>query len=293
MLDVLGVVLADLGLRTATAATPEVNINWSHHISVEVKVGGAIRFYVKLAPAAERSLANEAETLKLIAGPLHGHAPELLGHVVKDGLTFVVMAFVETRPVARLEDIVGDPGRLGYWRHIFGTFRNLRGGEAPGDRQRIAEHMCRSSPALAAYVDRCALAPVIAALPSVPQHCDLVTNNIGEIGGRPVIYDWEDFGRVDLPGFDLALFLGTLLELDPARIAALLQAPRRLDPGLASLIEATGLAGEEFCRLMPVYYGAFLWLKETQGYRSNIRDLTLNVIDMLAASEPLMVAKIP
>ena len=41
-------------------------------------------------------------------------------------------------------------------------------------------------------------------LPHVSQHGDLVINNLGRAARGMVIFDWEDFGRVTLPGFDVA-----------------------------------------------------------------------------------------
>jgi thiamine kinase-like enzyme len=42
-------------------------------------------------------------------------------------------------------------------------------------------------------------------LPEVPQHGDFVHNNLGRARDTLYVFDWEDYGKVCLPGFDLAM----------------------------------------------------------------------------------------
>jgi hypothetical protein len=57
-------------------------------------------------------------------------------------------------------------------------------------------------------------------LPAIPQHGDLCFNNILVAGDRITVVDWEEFGRVFLPGYDLFCLL---LSFYVPRDASLLQ----------------------------------------------------------------------
>jgi hypothetical protein len=115
-----------------------------------------------------------------------------------------------------------------------------------------------------------AAAERIAALPAMPQHGDLVLNNLGRMsGGRLVLFDWEDFGAVALPGLDLFT-----LELSLAGDAGQLLASRAQRPaGLRRLVEeacaAMRLARADYEALTPVYALVFRYLK--RNYGSDVR----------------------
>ena len=51
----------------------------------------------------------------------------------------------------------------------------------------------------------------IGALPVIPQHGDLYLENIISFRGHPYVLDWETFGVIDLPFYDLLTFLLSLL----------------------------------------------------------------------------------
>lgn len=56
---------------------------------------------------------------------------------------------------------------------------------------------------------------MIATLPSIPQHGDLAINNIGKSRQGIIVFDWEDYGQITVPGFDLCvlLFSGTRFQM--------------------------------------------------------------------------------
>ena len=108
-------------------------------------------------------------------------------------------------------------------------------------------------------------------LPHISQHGDLVMNNFGCAERGMIIFDWEDFGRVTLPGFDVALMICSCLRHDMARIERLFETgqPRHMGEILAHF--CTGdMDGELFRRLLPIYYGAFQDLKRSLGYGDEI-----------------------
>ena len=51
----------------------------------------------------------------------------------------------------------------------------------------------------------------IGSLPVIPQHGDLYPGNIILFHGRPQVLDWETFGAIDLPFYDLLTFLIALM----------------------------------------------------------------------------------
>jgi hypothetical protein len=110
------------------------------------------------------------------------------------------------------------------------------------------------------------------AIGAAPQHGDFVTNNIGTRKSRLVVYDWEDFGKVSLPGFDLCTFAISLMNEGMADEDGLMHDGTGGDC-LGSLVNpacaALNLDADHFWRLVPLYLLTFLHLK--QGYGSRIR----------------------
>lgn len=107
---------------------------------------------------------------------------------------------------------------------------------------------------------------LIAPLPRILQHGDLAMTNIAIADGELVFFDWEDFGLVDVIGFDLAVVLLSLNDFDTVRLRARLAAPtaeaalaRR---GCARLNLSTNL----FLELFPLYLSLFVKVKRSWGY---------------------------
>lgn len=115
-----------------------------------------------------------------------------------------------------------------------------------------------------AYWDH--IRPLIAPLPRILQHGDLAVTNIAVAGDELVFFDWEDFGLVDVIGFDLAVILLSINDFDATRLHARLAAPtaeaalaRR---GCARLDMPINL----FLELFPVYLSLFAKVKRGWGY---------------------------
>ena len=103
-------------------------------------------------------------------------------------------------------------------------------------------------------------------LPNVPQHGDLVLNNIGQTrDGAAVVFDWEDFGASCLPGLDLFT-----LELSLAGTAERLFSgrERRVDATqqfVRDACQAMQLDFSDYCTLTTVYALVFRHLKRNYG----------------------------
>jgi aminoglycoside phosphotransferase (APT) family kinase protein len=107
---------------------------------------------------------------------------------------------------------------------------------------------------------------LIAPLPRILQHGDLAMTNIAIADGEVVFFDWEDFGLVDVIGFDLAVVLFSLNDFDTARLRARLAAPTAeaalVRRGCARLNLSTNL----FLELFPLYLSLFVKVKRSWGY---------------------------
>ncbi|MGH8550434.1 MAG: hypothetical protein ACRERU_17905 [Methylococcales bacterium] len=141
-------------------------------------------------------------------------------------------------------------------------------------RNRISDSICL------AILDEWIGNAQIDTLPHIPQHCDFIAANFGEIATGLVIFDWEDFGAVNLPGFDLCILLASSLKF------ALCELMDGLSPtvgGYGGLIEescaALGLTPQLFRQLIPLYLVIFLDLKK--NYSNTIYEITRNAIHTL------------
>lgn len=106
-------------------------------------------------------------------------------------------------------------------------------------------------------------------LPNMPQHGDFVMSNLAWLQGRLMVFDYEDFGRIQLPGFDLTTLYLSLFEFEPSAVERLLRADDAelatqlpwLRPSCANL----GLSLANMRALLPIHLAAFLSLKRNYG----------------------------
>jgi Phosphotransferase enzyme family len=107
-------------------------------------------------------------------------------------------------------------------------------------------------------------------LSQVPQHGDFVPNNLACSRGRLVIFDWEDYGKVTLPGLDLATLVISVLGNDLEQLRSFVHTePQKHNYRFATFArDATtrlGMEFNEFRRQIPFYLLVFLYLKRNYG----------------------------
>jgi len=106
-------------------------------------------------------------------------------------------------------------------------------------------------------------------LPYIPQHGDFVINNLAGSGSQLIIFDWEDYGKITLPGFDFCTLLMSDLQFDYERILDYLKInTSRQSTHLSFLLNKCALTGVSlplFLRLIPLYLVIFLYLKKDYG----------------------------
>ena len=123
---------------------------------------------------------------------------------------------------------------------------------------------------------------VLDSLDTVAQHGDFTANNIGVTRAGLVVFDWADFGAVELPGFDLATLLLSMTGFEPARVLRLLTGT---DPSLVRFAESAcarlDLSYSVFRTLLPLYLAVFLSLKSqfATGIRHKVATALAHVGD--------------
>ena len=104
------------------------------------------------------------------------------------------------------------------------------------------------------------------------QHGDFAINNIGRRNGQLVFFDWEDFGEIDLPGFDLAILLLSINGFSLAALRAKLSRASTESDIVQRANEALGLSTSEFLYLFPAYAALYIQTKTILGYPTNVMD---------------------
>lgn len=106
-------------------------------------------------------------------------------------------------------------------------------------------------------------------LPSIRQHGDLVTVNMGMSDSGLVVFDWEDFGRVALPGLDLCTLIASDLLFDADALRRLADPARVSRSTYASLLErscpALQLTPTTFSEQLALYLAIFFIMKSEPG----------------------------
>lgn len=280
--DVLDV-LKQVGLVVGRRDQVSANAYWSHHLSFSVS-SGVDRYFAKIAPAAEDTpLKNEARALSAVYPVLEGNVPEHLSSVDYKNFNFLILSFVDSNRRVTFFDMVRNEIRVGEWERFFRALGEvgLKKISCPFTAQ--LAFFDREIPILADYIKSHAIAKMLQTLESTNQHGDLVTNNIGYKRDRPIVYDWEDYGKVTVVGFDLAIFVGSLLNYQTDRILAMVDSHDEDNAVIKRLIEANKLKLEDFRRLLPVYYGLFYQLKKTNGYGRQITTLAFDAANQMVS----------
>lgn len=101
----------------------------------------------------------------------------------------------------------------------------------------------------------------LAVLTPLPQHGDFVLNNLGDIGRTLVIFDWEDYARIQLPGMDLYSLLMSLGLGGVRSVVDYGQNHPELPELVRRLCGAMKLPVQVYESLIPIYLLTFLYLK--------------------------------
>lgn len=107
-------------------------------------------------------------------------------------------------------------------------------------------------------------------LPSIPQHCDFAFTNLGIRSDTQtlIVFDWEDYGRLDLPGFDISVLVTSFFNFDSERIFKFLfsEEATSFKKLVDECLAASKIDRKNFRNLFPVYLCLFLELKTSLEY---------------------------
>jgi len=293
VLNIVGQALEELGLAAPGAPLRYyINITAGESLAISVFAEDGRFFQVKASEFLD--LASQYATYCRAWADYPSFVPRPLGYRQLEGWSLMVTEgrhHVAVRPERLLDVAASGPDSAAH--QLLGYFRANAGHAGPsasegghaGALAMLAAYFAPTPLArTAAAVLQSAGALGVEALPDMPQHGDFTLNNLAWSSGRLVIFDWEDFRRVRLPGFDLFALCFTVLEQHDFAMRGLMQGRRhrRLDPLLERACAAQGLAPERFRRLVPLYLLSFLHLKRNYG-----AELQQRLADMLVAlTEP-------
>jgi hypothetical protein len=217
----------------------------------------------------QSSLALEAQRCQAAARQFPGLAPEFFGYACKGALEVMATRAVVFRSV--------NAGLMRSARHAAGVqaglesyFQRMVEGARPAGTHRawVDEYL--------AYFDRLAwcdparecLRQMLSALSTLPlhdQHGDFVVNNLGTRGdGSLAVFDWEDYGAVDVPGLDLFTLEMSLLD-ELTEMTAADRPPREAGLDIDRICKAIGLPRPLYEQLRTGYAFVFRFLKRNYG----------------------------
>ena len=111
--------------------------------------------------------------------------------------------------------------------------------------------------------------------PKILQHSDLAMTNIGLTKKSIIVFDWEDFGKIQIPMFDLTIFFLSLFQFSVKHFfSVLLNSTSRINHLIVKIIKSYNLTINDYQTLIPYYLKIFIYVKKKLGYGKKIIDLS-------------------
>ena len=132
------------------------------------------------------------------------------------------------------------------------------------------------------------LTQALPSLPALPQHGDLVLNNLGLRPNRElVIFDWEDYGAVMLPGLDLFTLDNSIRQDLDLRRASSPSPTSACGLDIGRLAAALGLSRQLYEELKLSYALVFRYLKRNYSaeVRARVDELIRDLAGAMASKE--------
>ena len=290
MLKSIVAVLEELDLLCGRRAPHHyVNITAGDCMAVSLFLDDRRFVHVKVSEYLD--LSSELGRCKAAWQRFPGFVPRPLGHGARNGWSVLVSEGIWhtplqpaalLRPSAKVSPIIEDLYR--YFAaacnedHLqYGTacdFAPVANAFTGTEHAALAERWLE-------YGHRCG----VYALPKCSQHGDFVLNNLGWTGSQLVIFDWEDFDKIRVPGMDLATFLFSILGDDVELLRSIMlrnsRASGALDEFLRNGCARCRIDFEQFRMLIPVYLLLFFYLKRDYGLQ--IRERISAVLERLSS----------
>jgi hypothetical protein len=246
------------------------NIQCGHWVTMHCTIYGRASVLVKVATGKSGALAREAKALREMGPVIRQHLPQLMAFEEREAMDILVQQHLDIQP------LVLEPSGLPMrhkWATVVAAMARQVQTETVTRRADILTGLRLDFPSLDALIEPGTDRINLADLPSIAQHGDFTANNLGfQHGDVPVVYDWEDYGLVDLPGFDIALLLGSLATFDAPQLQAMfLQSSSLHHEDALELVRASGMKWNVFHRLLPAYYAVFYGLKGRGTYNPKLQ----------------------
>ena len=273
MLSAARAALVELGMLAPTDLLPPFWARMSGNLTLTVYPDERPFFLVKIGILTR--LDREFRGLSAGYAAMPRHVPRPLGFAIRDAHEVLVTEGVSHRPLV--------PSR---WREWQAIFERDMGAFLTAGAQHFRAAPSDSALDVYAVLGETADAigwsgwqsywggveTLVARLPRIAQHGDLAVNNIGIANDGLIFFDWEDFGLVDLAGFDLAIALLSLHNFDVAQLCGRLTVPT----SEATLVELGGqhleVSADRFLDLVPCYLSLFIKVKRSGGYDTMVQE---------------------
>ncbi len=285
MLKAVAEVLVELGLHQPQSHLAyHINITSGESLAVSVFASKQQFFQVKASEFSD--LRGQYERYCRASHDFTSFVPRPLGYRARDGWSIMVSEGVQHTPVhaggsrsgRKIESTLFDPA-LKFFKvgaqHAAPTASGSHG-ELFGE---LARHFHATPFAdIAARAIQSARSLGADSWGRLPQHGDFVINNLGHSSRGLVVFDWEDYGQIELPGFDTFTLLLSLLPESANGLRSVMGSSvpdRHLDLFIDRACSLQGIDRSVFGRLIPLYLIVFLYLKRNYGVaiRERIGDL--------------------
>ena len=285
MLKVVADVLVELGLHQPQSHLAyHVNITSGESLAVSVFASKQQFFQVKASEFSD--LRGQYERYCRASHDFPSFVPRPLGYRARDGWSIMVSEGVQHTPVhaggsrsgRKIESTLFDPALK-----FFKVGAQHAAPNAPGSHGELFGELARHFHAtpfadIAARAIQSARSLGADSWGRLPQHGDFVINNLGHSSRGLVVFDWEDYGQIELPGFDIFTLVLSLLPDSADGLRSVMGssvADRHLDFFIDRACSLQGIDRSVFGRLIPLYLVVFLYLKRNYGVaiRERIGDL--------------------
>jgi aminoglycoside phosphotransferase (APT) family kinase protein len=130
-------------------------------------------------------------------------------------------------------------------------------------------------------------APWLNALPLIPQHGDLYSGNVLSHRDRFYVVDWESFGAVDLPFYDLLILLYSLLRDTGATPATWQPSLMNRVPSLIrSYAQRLDLAPSDVSLLLPLALANWFYIHLKEGHKTFTENMYRTIQQYFEGPEP-------
>lgn len=227
------------------------------------------------------TLLSEYKLLKQLFKNFQDYMPFPMDYIQHEGREFMLSQAYE-HCVLTCELIENSPNVQKQMSDYFiKTLSLLQTSSHTGQDNLLKEFLLKQHPLTKAQQEYlCHIEEALRKKGMIPQHGDLVLNNIALTGNSLILFDWEDYAKIAYPGFDLATLLLSLYEFDIAALTDALLERDCLDLMVQHPLEAISLTKEVFLSYLPLYLYIFLYLKQSNEYGEEVINRTKSCFEV-------------